>query len=98
MKGLRLAGAASRRGNPMRGSMADRHVTRRVDADLEHLSSRFVELRGLIKAQLADAMEVLNRFDPDLVEKALNNEEHQQARACRRRKLRNRKADVPNRE
>ncbi|WP_213309245.1 phosphate signaling complex protein PhoU [Paraburkholderia sacchari] len=54
--------------------MSNRHISSRFDADLERLSSRFFEMGGLVESQLANAMEVLNRFDPDLVEKVLAEE------------------------
>lgn len=54
--------------------MPDKHISSRFDADLEHLSSRFFEMGGLVESQLTDAMEALNRFDLDLVEKVVDEE------------------------
>ena len=54
--------------------MPDKHISRRFDADLEHLSSRFFEMGGLVESQLADAMEALRRFDLDLIEKVVDEE------------------------
>ncbi|NVI04475.1 phosphate signaling complex protein PhoU [Paraburkholderia youngii] len=54
--------------------MSDKHISRQFDADLEHLSSRFFEMGGLVESQLANAMEALNRFDMGLVEKVVDEE------------------------
>ncbi|MEM5404656.1 phosphate signaling complex protein PhoU [Paraburkholderia unamae] len=54
--------------------MPDKHISSQFDADLEHLSSRFFEMGGLVESQLTDAMEALSRFDMDLVEKVVNEE------------------------
>lgn len=54
--------------------MSDRHISSRFDADLDHLSSRFLEMGGLVESQLTDAMHALGRFDMDLVEKVVDQE------------------------
>ena len=54
--------------------MSDKHISRQFDADLEHLSSSFFEMGGLVESQLADAMEALSRFDIGLVEKVVDEE------------------------
>ncbi|BFG80090.1 phosphate signaling complex protein PhoU [Paraburkholderia terrae] len=54
--------------------MPDKHISSRFDADLEHLSSRFFVMGGLVESQLADAMEALRRFDLDLIEKVVDEE------------------------
>ncbi|WP_321916586.1 MULTISPECIES: phosphate signaling complex protein PhoU [unclassified Paraburkholderia] len=54
--------------------MPDKHISSQFDAELEHLSSRFFEMGGLVESQLADAMEALRRFDMNLVEKVIDEE------------------------
>jgi phosphate transport system protein len=54
--------------------MPDKHISSGFDADLEHLSSRFFEMGGLVESQLTDAMEALSRFDMGLVEKVVDEE------------------------
>jgi phosphate transport system protein len=54
--------------------MPDKHISSRFDADLEHLTSRFFEMGGLVESQFADAMEALSHFDMDLVEKVVDEE------------------------
>jgi phosphate transport system protein len=54
--------------------MSDKHISSRFDADLDHLSSRFFEMGGLVESQLTDAMHALGRFDMDLVDKVVDEE------------------------
>ncbi|MEX3921117.1 phosphate signaling complex protein PhoU [Paraburkholderia sp. BR10872] len=54
--------------------MPDRHISSQYDADLEHLSSRFFAMGGLVESQLSDAMEALSRFDMGLVERVIDEE------------------------
>ena len=54
--------------------MPDMHISSQFDAELEHLSSRFFEMGGLVESQLTDAMEALTRFDMELVEKVVDEE------------------------
>ncbi|WP_278185309.1 PhoU domain-containing protein, partial [Paraburkholderia ginsengiterrae] len=54
--------------------MPDKHISSRFDADLEHLSSRFFEMGGLVESQLTDAMDALGCFDMDLVAKVVDEE------------------------
>jgi phosphate transport system protein len=52
----------------------DKHISSQFDADLEHLSSRFFEMGGLVESQLTDAMAALSYFDMGLVEKVIDEE------------------------
>jgi phosphate transport system protein len=54
--------------------MPDKHLSSQFDADLDHLSSKFFEMGGLVESQLTHAMEALSRFDLDLVEKVVEEE------------------------
>ncbi|CAN0624376.1 Phosphate-specific transport system accessory protein PhoU homolog [Burkholderia multivorans] len=54
--------------------MPDKHISSHFDAELQHLSSKFLEMGGLVESQLNNAMEALNRFDSNLVEKVIAEE------------------------
>ena len=54
--------------------MPDKHLSSQFDADLDHLSSRFFEMGGLVESQLTNAMEALSRFNLGLVEKVIDEE------------------------
>lgn len=55
--------------------MPDKHTSSQFDADLEHLSSRFFEMGGLVESQFNDAMEALSHLDMSLVEKVVDEED-----------------------
>ncbi|HEY1996680.1 phosphate signaling complex protein PhoU [Paraburkholderia sp.] len=54
--------------------MPDKHLSSSFDADLNLLSTRLLEMGGLVEAQIALAVEVLNTFDMTLVEQVLDGE------------------------
>lgn len=54
--------------------MSDKHISSHFDAELQRLSSKFLEMGGLVESQLNNAMEALNRFDSNLVEKVIAEE------------------------
>ncbi|EUC21586.1 phosphate signaling complex protein PhoU [Paraburkholderia hospita] len=54
--------------------MPDKHLSSRFDADLNLLSTRLLEMGGLVEAQIACAMEALNTFDLTLVEQVRESE------------------------
>lgn len=54
--------------------MPDKHISSQFDAELEHLSSRFFEMGGLVESQLTNAMAALSRFDMGLVDKVIDEE------------------------
>jgi hypothetical protein len=55
-------------------SMSDRHILRKFDVDLNLLSSRLLEMGGLVESQIALAMEALDAFDLLLVEQVPEGE------------------------
>ncbi|WP_217591399.1 phosphate signaling complex protein PhoU [Burkholderia sp. GbtcB21] len=54
--------------------MAYKHISSHFDAELQHLSSKFLEMGGIVESQLNDAIAALSRFDLDLVEKVVAKE------------------------
>ncbi|RKE25227.1 phosphate transport system protein [Paraburkholderia sp. BL23I1N1] len=54
--------------------MSDKHLSSKFDADLNLLSSRLLEMGGLVESQIAYALEVLNEFDLALVDQVLEGE------------------------
>jgi phosphate transport system protein len=55
-------------------SMSDKHLSSRFDADLNLLSSKLLEMGGLVESQIACAMDALNTFDMALVEQVIEGE------------------------
>jgi phosphate transport system protein len=54
--------------------MPDKHLSSRFDADLTLLSTRLLGMGGLMESQIVHAIEALNAFDLDLVERVLEAE------------------------
>jgi phosphate transport system protein len=54
--------------------MPDKHLSSQFDADLSLLSTRLLAMGGLVESQIVHAMEALNTFDLDLVERVLDGE------------------------
>ena len=54
--------------------MSDKHLSSRFDADLNLLSSKLLEMGGLVESQIACAMDALNTFDMALVEQVIEGE------------------------
>ncbi|CAN0619699.1 negative regulator of the pho regulon [Burkholderia multivorans] len=55
--------------------MPDKHLSSQFDADLNAVSSRVLEMGGLVEAQITDAMQALNEFDRNAAERAIAIEE-----------------------
>jgi len=55
-------------------NMSDKHILRKFDVDLNLLSSRLLEMGGLVESQIALAIEAMNTFDLSLVEQVLEGE------------------------
>jgi phosphate transport system protein len=55
-------------------TMPDKHLSSKFDADLKFLSSRLLEMGGLVESQIAYALEVLKEFDTVLVDQVLKGE------------------------
>lgn len=56
--------------------MSEKHISRKLDVDLNLLSSRLFEMGGLLESQVAFAMEALNTLNLPLVERVLEGERH----------------------
>jgi phosphate transport system protein len=54
--------------------MPDKHLSTKFEADLNVLSSRLLEMGGLVESQIACAMDALNAFDMALVEQVIEEE------------------------
>jgi len=54
--------------------MSDKHLSSKFEADLHLLSTKLLEMGGLVESQIALAMEVVNTFDLPLVERVLEGE------------------------
>ncbi|SOF01804.1 phosphate uptake regulator, PhoU [Burkholderia sp. OK233] len=54
--------------------MSDKRISRKFDVDLNLLSSRLLEMGGLVESQIALAMEAMNTFDLPLVEQVIEDE------------------------
>jgi phosphate transport system protein len=54
--------------------MLNKHLSSRFDANLNLLSSRLLEMGGLVESQILHAMQALNTFDLALVEQVLQDE------------------------
>ncbi|MDN7941561.1 phosphate signaling complex protein PhoU [Burkholderia multivorans] len=54
--------------------MTDKHLSSQFDADLALVSTRLLEMGGLVELQIARAMQALATFDLDIVEKVIQDE------------------------
>ena len=54
--------------------MSDKHLSSGFEADLHLLSTRLLEMGGLVESQIALAMEALNTWDVALVERVIQDE------------------------
>jgi phosphate transport system protein len=48
--------------------MSDKHLSSQFDADLNAVSSKVLEMGGLVESQIISAMQALNTFDMEIVE------------------------------
>ncbi|MGN7984069.1 phosphate signaling complex protein PhoU [Burkholderia sp. 22313] len=55
--------------------MSDKHLSSQFDADLNAVSSKVLEMGGLVESQIIGAMHALNEFDRDTAEKVIAAEE-----------------------
>ncbi|SAK95052.1 phosphate uptake regulator PhoU [Caballeronia arationis] len=54
--------------------MPDKHLSSQFDADLSLLSSKLLEMGGLVESQIAHAMQALSTFDLALVQQVVEDE------------------------
>ncbi|WP_107310449.1 phosphate signaling complex protein PhoU [Burkholderia metallica] len=55
--------------------MSDKHLSSQFDADLNAVSSKVLEMGGLVESQIVGAMHALNEFDREAAEKVITAEE-----------------------
>jgi phosphate transport system protein len=55
--------------------MSDKHLSSQFDADLNLVSSKVLEMGGLVESQIVNAMIALNNFDLDVAEQVIAAEE-----------------------
>ncbi|MGS0893285.1 phosphate signaling complex protein PhoU [Burkholderia stagnalis] len=55
--------------------MSDKHLSSQFDADLNAVSSKVLEMGGLVESQIVGAMRALNEFDRDAAERVITAEE-----------------------
>src|ERR1700760_184607 len=51
--------------------MPDKHLSSQIDADLSQLSTRLLGMGGLVESQITHAIDALNTFDMELVERVV---------------------------
>lgn len=54
--------------------MTDKHLSSQFDADLNAVSSKVLEMGGLVEAQITEAIHALNEFDRQAAERVIANE------------------------
>ncbi|WP_233799837.1 phosphate signaling complex protein PhoU [Paraburkholderia sp. HP33-1] len=54
--------------------MSDKHLSSQFDADLNLLSTKLLEMGGLVESQIAQAMHALDTFDMAIVERVVEDE------------------------
>ncbi|HEY1092379.1 MAG TPA: phosphate signaling complex protein PhoU [Burkholderiaceae bacterium] len=55
--------------------MSDKHLSTQFDAELSSISTRVLEMGGLVEAQVAQAVQALTGFSPELASRVLATEE-----------------------
>ncbi|RQZ17141.1 phosphate transport system regulatory protein PhoU [Burkholderia sp. Bp9031] len=55
--------------------MSDKHLSSQFDADLNAVSSKVLEMGGLVESQIVGAMHALNEFDRETAERVIAAEE-----------------------
>ncbi len=51
--------------------MSDKHLSSQFDADLNAVSSKVLEMGGLVESQIINAMQALNTFDVDIADQVI---------------------------
>jgi phosphate transport system protein len=54
--------------------MPDKHLSSQFDADLNAVSSKVLEMGGLVEAQIMNAMHALNHFDAEVADRVITAE------------------------
>ncbi|MEJ0004553.1 MAG: phosphate signaling complex protein PhoU [Pararobbsia sp.] len=55
--------------------MSDKHLSSQFDADLNAVSSKVLEMGGLVEAQIIQAMQALNNFDIEAADRVISAEQ-----------------------
>src|ERR1700682_4397445 len=55
--------------------MSDKHLSSQFDADLNAVSSKVLEMGGLVESQIINAMRALNSFDLEAAEQVIAAED-----------------------
>ena len=55
--------------------MSDKHLSSQFDADLNLVSSKVLEMGGLVESQIVKAMQALNEFNLDIAEQVIAAED-----------------------
>ena len=55
--------------------MSDKHLSSQFDADLNLISSKVLEMGGLVESQIITAMQALNEFDSEAAERVIAAED-----------------------
>jgi phosphate transport system protein len=55
--------------------MTDKHLSTQFDAELSGVSTRVLEMGGLVESQVSQAIVALGQFDPELASQVLRSEE-----------------------
>ena len=61
--------------------MSDKHLSTQFDNELSGISSRVLEMGGLVEAQVAQAVQALTAFDGEIAAQVLREEEREIGRA-----------------
>ena len=51
--------------------MSDKHLSSQFDADLNAVSSKVLEMGGLVESQIINAMQALNNFDMEIADQVI---------------------------
>jgi len=54
--------------------MSDKHLSSQFDADLNDISSKVLEMGGLVESQIITAMQALNTFDVQIADRVIETE------------------------
>jgi len=55
--------------------MPDKHLSTQFDSELNSLSSRLMELGGLVESQIREAIQALAQFDPEIAHRVIETED-----------------------
>jgi phosphate transport system protein len=55
--------------------MSDKHLSSQFDADLNLVSSKVLEMGGLVESQIINAMQALNHFDIEIADRVIADEQ-----------------------